>query len=203
MKEDFSLLKVGTQIVTDCGVLTEISEGYIYRPTSIYFKDAWECVQKQHPDWDFSDGDAIDYDNRFVEIVSDPWLFTNNVFGDYIVLDLSKMTPEEINWDEDYIRVDVSENASYERELHDSLMALRDIELPRDIYELNEDELIELYNSVGVGSMYYSDYNNSFHVDRKQVSDYVEGFETAQYDEYGEDEYEKHLTAEEFADYVA
>ena len=203
MKEDFSLLKVGTGLVTDCGVLTTISEGYIYRPTSVYFEDAWECVQKQHPDWDFSDGDAIDYDNRFVNIVSDPWLFTNNVFGDYIVLDLSKMSPEEINWDEDYIRVDVSENASYERELHDSLMALRDIELPRDICDLSEDELIELYNSVRVGSMYYSDYNNSFHVDRKQVSDYVEGFEAVQYDEYGENECEKHLTAEEFAYYVA
>ena len=203
MKEDFSLLKVGTGLVTDCGVLTTISEGYIYRPTSVYFEDAWECVQKQHPDWDFSDGDVIDYDNRFVKFISDPWLFTNNVFGDYIVLDLSKMSPEEINWDEDYIRVDVSENASYERKLHDSLMALRDIELPRDIYDLSEDELIELYNSVRVGSMYYSDYNNSFHVDRKQVSDYVEGFEAVQYDEYGENEYEKHLTAEEFAYYVA
>ena len=197
MKEDFSLLKVGTQIVTDCGVLTTISEGYIYRPTSVYFEDAWECVQKQHPDWDFSEGEAFDYDYRFVGIVSDPWLFTNNVFGDYIVLDLSKMSPEEINWDEDYIRVDVSGL------LHDSLMALRDIELPRDIYELDEEELIELYNSVGVGSMYYSDYNNSFHVDRKQVCDYVEGFETAQHDEYGEEECEKHLTAAEFAYYVA
>ena len=197
MKEDFSLLKVGAQIVTDCGVLTTISEDYIYRPTSVYFEDAWECVQKQHPDWDFSEGEAFDYDNRFVGIVSDPWLFTNNVFGDYIVLDLSKMSPEEINWDEDYVRVDVSGL------LHDSLMALRDIELPRDIHELDEEELIELYNSVGVGSMYYSDYNNSFHVDRKQVCDYVEGFETAQHDEYGEEEYEKHLTAAEFAYYVA
>ncbi len=203
MKEDFKLLKVGTEVCTDEGIVTTINEPYIYRPTSVYFEDAWQRVQEQHPNWDFSDGDVIDYDDRFVEIVSDPWLFTNNVFGDYICLDISKMKPEDINWDEDYVSIDVNENASYERELHDSLQPLWSLELPRDIYDLDGDELEELFDSVGVGSIYYSDYNNKFHVDRKQVSDYCDGFEQAQYDAYGEDEYEKHLTPEEFADYVA
>lgn len=203
MKEDFSLLKVGTEVITADGYTTEIAEGYIYRPATSYFEDAWEYILSKNPAGDYTEGSAIDFDDRFVEIVSDPWLFTNNVYGDYIVLDLSKMSEDQIKWDEDYICVDVSCKPSYDRQLTDKLYPLSEVEQPRDIYDLDKDELEELYRSVEVGSVYLSDFNNHLYVDREQVMDYTEGFEQNQLEEYGEEEYEKHLTPEEFAYYIA
>ncbi len=202
MKEDFNLLKVGTEVMTDRGVKTTIAEVYIYRPTNVYFDDAWDYVTEKHPDWNFDEGDPFDFDDRFVEMVSDPWLFSNDIYGDYIVLDLSKMSPDEIKWDEDYVCIDVSSNPTYARQLHDRLVPLCELELQRDITELTREELEDLYSQVSPGSIYYDDFYNDKYVDCHQVSDYTEGFEQSQFEEYGEDEYENHLTPAEFADYV-
>ena len=202
MTEEFDLLKVGTEVITEDGYTAKIAEGYIYRPTASYLEDAWEYVLAKNPAGDYSQGDVIDFDDRFVEVVSDPWLFTNNVFGDYIVLDLSKMSEDQIKWDEDYICVDVSEKASYERELHDKLYPLSDIELPRDIHELDKDELEDLYNNITAGSLYVSDYENQYYVDSYEVCNQYERFEDYQADKYGEDKYEEYMNAKEFAYFI-
>lgn len=203
MKEDFNLLKAGTEVITKRGVKTTIAEAYIYRPVDIYLDDAWDYVTGKHPDWNFEEGTPMDYDDRYVMSVSDSWFPTNSIYGDYVVLSLSEMSPDEINWDEDFVCIDVSNNPAYERELRDKIVPLYELEIERDITDLTEEELKDLYLSVSPGSMYYSDYYNDKFVDCKRVMDYIEGFESYLREEYGEAECDNHLVPEEFADYIS
>ena len=75
-------------------------------------------------------------------------------------------------------------------------------EIERDISELSFDELCELRKEIYLGSLYLSDYENSFGIDVNVASDYAEGFICSLQDEYGE-EWEKYDTPENFAEFCA
>lgn len=67
---------------------------------------------------------------------------------------------------------------------------------------LSHEELVQLYNEISHGSLYYSDYRNSLGVFQNTASDYYDGFWEYLKDEYGsEEEAEKHDMADEFAYY--
>lgn len=64
------------------------------------------------------------------------------------------------------------------------------------IYDLDEFQLKKLRNEISIGSVYYSDYCNSFDIDEDEVMRYSES-----YDDYiNESNLED--TPEEFADYI-
>ena len=75
-------------------------------------------------------------------------------------------------------------------------------EIERDISELSFDELCELRKEISLGSIYLSDYQNSFGIDVHKLSGYAEGYEESLYEEYGE-EWAEHDTPELFAEYCA
>lgn len=70
----------------------------------------------------------------------------------------------------------------------------------REISELSFDELCKLRKEISLGSIYLSDYQNSFGVYAETLSSYAEGYEESLYEEYGED-WESHDTPEEFANF--
>ena len=75
-------------------------------------------------------------------------------------------------------------------------------EFERNISDLSFDELCELRKEIYLGSMYLTDYENSFGIDVDTLYSYSEGYEESLYEEYGED-WENHDTPEEFANYCA
>lgn len=88
---------------------------------------------------------------------------------------------------------------------HDSEWRIVDkecFEFERNISDLSFDELCELRKEISLGSMYLTDYENSFGIDVDTLSSYSEGYEESLYEEYGED-WENHDTPEEFANYCA
>lgn len=117
----------------------------------------------------------------------------------YIILALDRLNPDEILWDSDCVEVDINPFPSFCK--NDRYVELEDVLLPRKITELTEEELVDLYKHVVLGSLYLSDYNNDYGVPREEVCDEMENFEQSMYEEWGES-YEEHLTAEEFAEYV-
>ena len=70
-----------------------------------------------------------------------------------------------------------------------------------EISELTYDELKQLYGEIHPGSIYLSDYENSFGVDKRTVCDMCDGYLDCLYASYGED-YEAFLAADGFAEYV-
>ena len=171
MKNDFCLLKKGTEIVLDNGIKTTIASNELLKE-------------------DFSYKWSKD-DERVISTITDE-------YGDhYAILDLEKLTPEDIDWTNDSIFVP-KEDCKVNRYQD---VYLSDVELPREIGELDRESLKEMRDSVGIGSIYTSDFNNEFFVDRNVVMATTEDFYEKQKQKYG-DKVDEHLSGEEFANFV-
>ena len=170
MKKDFELLKKPTEVIYN-GIRTKITGGgVIVKLLSNYMEDIWDYLTEKYPENDFSDGDAWDYDPRFQ-------YFEYDSFGDeYIVLNLDDMSEDDIDWESDYVLIDNSKIPSYVQDLN-RIVCLTDIDVAHNIYDLNDEQLKELHGEVRIGSMYYSDYNNSFFLDRSELIGYCESYE--------------------------
>lgn len=170
MKKDFELLKRDTEVIYN-GIRTKITGGgVIVKLLSNYMEDVWDYLTEKYPEKDFSDGDAWDYDPRFQ-------YFEYDSFGDeYIVLNLDDMSEDDIDWESDYVLIDNSKIPSYVQDLN-KIVCLTDIDVAHNIYDLTDEQLKELHGEVRIGSMYYSDYNNSFFLDRSELIDYCESYE--------------------------
>lgn len=171
MINDFCLLKKGTEIVLDNGIKTTIASNELLKEdfTYMWSKD----------------------DERVISTITDE-------YGDhYAILDLEKLTPEDIDWTNDSIFVpkeDCKVNKYQD-------VYLSDVELPREIGELDRESLKEMRDSVCIGSIYTSDFNNEFFVDRNVVMATTEDFYEKQKQKY-DDKVDEHLSGEEFADFV-
>lgn len=171
MKNDFCLLKKGTEIVLDDGIKTTIASNELLKE-------------------DFSYKWSKD-DERVISTITDE-------YGDhYVILDLEKLTPEDIDWTNDSIFVP-KEDCKVNRYQD---VYLSDVELPREIGELDRESLKEMRDSVCIGSIYTGDFNNEFFVDRNVVMATTEDFYEKQKQKYG-DTVDEHLSGEEFADFV-
>ena len=137
---------------------------------SNYMEDIWDYLTEKYPEKDFSDGEAWDYDPRFQYFEYD------GVGDEYIVLSLDDMSENDIDWEYDYVFIDTSDIPSYLQDLN-KIVCLTDIDVAHNIYDLTDEQLKELRREVRIGSMYYSDYNNSFFIDRSELSDYCESYE--------------------------
>lgn len=170
MKKDFELLKKPTEVIYN-GIRTKITGGgVIIKLLSNYMEDIWDYLTEKYPDEDFSDGEAWDYDPRFQ-------YFEYDSFGDeYIVLNLDDMSEDDIDWESDYVLIDNSKIPSYVQDLN-RIVCLTDIDVANNIYDLTDEQLKELHGEVRIGSMYYSDYNNSFFIDRSELIGYCESYE--------------------------
>ena len=170
MKKDFELLKNETEVIYN-GIRTKITGGgVIVKLLSNYMEDIWDYLTEKYPDEDFSDGDAWDYDPRFQYFEYD------GVGDEYIVLSLDDMSENDIDWEYDYVLIDTSDIPSYLQDLN-RIVCLTDIDVAHNIYDLNDEQLKELRGEVRIGSMYYSDYNNSFFLDRSELIGYCESYE--------------------------
>ncbi len=171
MKNDFCLLKKGTEIVLDNGIKTTIASNELLKE-------------------DFSYKWSKD-DERVISTITDE-------YGDhYAILDLEKLTSEDIDWTNDSIFVP-KEDCKVNRYQD---VYLSDVELPREIGELDRESLKEMRDSVCIGSIYTSDFNNEFFVDRNDVMATTEDFYEKQKQKYG-DKVDEHLSGEEFANFV-
>lgn len=171
MKNVFCLLKKGTEIVLDNGIKTTIASNELLKE-------------------DFSYKWSKD-DERVISTITDE-------YGDhYAILDLEKLTPEDIDWTNDSIFVP-KEDCKVNRYQD---VYLSDVELPREIGELDRESLKEMRDSVCIGSIYTSDFNNDFFVDRNVVMATTEDFYEKQKQKYG-DKVDEHLSGEEFANFV-
>ena len=170
MKKDFELLKKDTEIIYN-GIRTKITGGgVIVKLLSNYMEDIWDYLTEKYPENDFSDGDAWDYDPRFQYFEYD------GVGDEYIVLSLDDMSENDIDWEYDYVLIDTSDIPSYLQDLN-RIVCLTDIDVAHDIYDLTDEQLKELHGEVRIGSMYCSDYNNSFFLDRSELIGYCESYE--------------------------
>ena len=83
------------------------------------------------------------------------------------------MSENDIDWEYDYVFIDTSDIPSYLQDLN-KIVCLTDIDIAHNIYDLTDEQLKELRIEVCIRSMYYSDYNNSFFLDRSELRDYYE-----------------------------
>ena len=171
MKNDFCLLKKGTEIVLDNGIKTTIASNELLKEDFSY---KWS-----------------EDDERVISTITDEY------GGHYAILDLEKLTPEDIDWTNDSIFVP-KEDCKVNRYQD---VYLSDVELPREIGELDRESLKEMRDSVCIGSIYTSDFNNEFFVDRNVVMATTEDFYEKQKQKYG-DKVDEHLSGEEFANFV-
>ena len=169
MKKDFELLKKDTEVIYN-GIRTKITGGVVVKLLSNYMEDIWDYLTEKYPDKDFSDCDAWDYDPRFQYFEYD------GVGDEYIVLSLDDMSENDIDWEYDYVLIDTSDIPSYLQDLN-RIVCLTDIDVAHNIYDLTDEQLKELRGEVRIGSMYYSDYNNSFFLDRSELIGYCESYE--------------------------
>lgn len=171
MKKDFELLKKDTEVIYN-GIRTKITGGgVIVKLLSNYMEDIWDYLTDKYPEKDFSDGDAWDYDPRFQYFKYD------EVGEEYIVLSLDEMSEKDIDWEYDYVLVDTSAFPTYERWTMDSIICLSDVDVAHDIHDLTDEQLKELHGEVCIGSYFSADYNNSFFIDRSELSCYCESYE--------------------------
>ena len=150
MKKDFELLKKDTEVIYN-GIRTEIEPCRILRPSWVY---------------EGTDEEA----NATLRDFYDP------MGTHFYELDVNQMTPDMIDWDYDYMRIDTSDIQSYLQDLNE-IVSLSDIDVARDISELTDEQLKKLRGEICVGSIYSSDYNNSFFLDRSELSGYCESYE--------------------------
>ena len=169
MKKGFELLKKPTEVIYN-GIRTKITGGVIVKLLSNYMEDIWDYLTEKYPEEDFSDGNAWDYDQRFQYFEYD------GVGDEYIVLSLDDMSENDIDWEYDYVFIDTSDIPSYLQDLN-KIVCLTDIDVAHNIYDLTDEQLKELRGEVCIGSMYYSDYNNSFFLDRSELIGYCDSYE--------------------------
>ena len=169
MKKDFELLKKDTEVIYN-GIRTKITGGVVVKLLSNYMEDIWDYLTEKYPENDFSEGDAWDYDPRFQYFEYD------GVGDEYIVLSLDDMSENDIDWEYDYVLIDTSDIPSYLQDLN-RIVCLADIDVAHNIYDLTDEQLKELHGEVCIGSMYCSDYNNSFFLDRSELIGYCESYE--------------------------
>ena len=162
-------MKKDTEVIYN-GIRTKITGGVIVKLLSNYMEDIWDYLTEKYPEKDFSDGDAWDYDPRFQYFEYD------GVGDEYIVLSLDDMSENDIDWEYDYVLIDTSDIPSYLQDLN-RIVCLTDIDVAHNIYDLTDEQLKELHGEVCIGSMYYSDYNNSFFLDRSELIGYCESYE--------------------------
>lgn len=174
MTKDFELLKKPTDVIYN-GICTSIESYRIYRPS-------WA------------------YEGTDEEAEATLRDFYDSMGTHFYELNLAQMTPDMVDWEYDYVRIDTSDIPDYVRDLNE-IVSLTDVDVPRDIYDLSRDELVSLRNQICIGSDYYSDFNNDQFVPRDEVMSESEDFLRHQIEEYGEVGCDEHLTAEEFADY--
>lgn len=170
MKKDFELLKKPTEVIYN-GIRTKITGGVIVKLMSNYMDDIWDYLTEKYHEKDFSEGDAWDYDPRFQYFKYD------EVGEEYIVLSLDEMSEKDIDWDYDYVLVDTSAFPTYERWTMDSIICLTDVDVAHDIHDLTDEQLQELRGEVCIGSYFSADYNNSFFLDRSELSCYCESYD--------------------------
>ena len=169
MTKDFELLKKPTEVIYN-GIRTKITGGVIVKLLSNYMEDIWDYLTEKYPEKDFSDGEAWDYDPRFQYFEYD------GVGDEYIVLSLDDMSENDIDWEYDYMLIDNSNIPSYIHDLN-KIVELSDIDISHYVRELTDEQLKELRGEICIGSMYYSDYNNSFFIDRSELIGYCESYE--------------------------
>ena len=170
MKKDFELLKKPTEVIYN-GIRTKITCGVIVKLLSNYMEDIWDYLTEKYPEKDFSEGEAWDYDPRFQYFKYD------EVGEEYIVLSLDEMSEKYIDWEYDYVLVDTSAFPTYERWTMDSIICLTDVDVAHDIHDLTDEQLQELRGEVCIGSYFSSDYNNSFFLDRSELSCYCDSYD--------------------------
>ena len=171
MKKDFELLKKPTEVIYN-GIRTKITGGgVIVKLLSNFLEDFWDDLTEKYPDEDFSYGDAWDYDPRFQYFKYD------EVGEEYIVLSLDEMSEKDIDWEYDYVLVDASAFPTYERWTMDSIICLTDVDVAHDIHDLTDEQLQELRGEVCIGSYFSADYNNSFFIDRSELSCYCDSYD--------------------------
>lgn len=163
MKKDFKLLKEGTVIITNNGEKTEIECPYVVKTMGNYMNDIWDYLTKLAPELAKTEDYPWDCDPRFVKLEYDE-------FGDdYVVLDVSMMKADEVDWDYDYVYVKTDGTSLHQGWMSDRLQCLSDISLPRKISELSHDELVDLRGEIVCGSCWIADYNNSHFVENNVV----------------------------------
>lgn len=170
MKKDFELLKKPTEVIYN-GIRTKITCGVIVKLLSNYMEDIWDYLTEKYPEKDFSEGEAWDYDPRFQYFKYD------EVGEEYIVLSLDEMSEKDIDWEYDYVLVDTSAFPTYERWTMDSIICLSDVDVANDIHDLTDEQLQELRGEVCIGSYFSADYNNSFFLDRSELSCYCDSYD--------------------------
>lgn len=170
MKKDFELLNKPTEVIYN-GIRTKITGGVIVKLLSNYMEDIWDYLTEKYPEKDFSDGEAWDYDPRFQYFKYD------EVGEEYIVLSLDEMSEKDIDWEYDYVLVDTSAFPTYERWTMDSIICLTDVDVAHDIHYLTDEQLKELRGEVCIGSCFSADYNNSFFLDRSELSCYCDSYD--------------------------
>lgn len=170
MKKDFELLNKPTEVIYN-GIRTKITGGVIVKLLSNYMEDIWDYLTEKYPEKDFSDGEAWDYDPRFQYFKYD------EVGEEYIVLSLDEMSEKDIDWEYDYVLVDTSAFPTYERWTMDSIICLTDVDVAHDIHDLTDEQLKELRGEVCIGSCFSADYNNSFFLDRSELSCYCDSYD--------------------------
>lgn len=170
MKKDFELLKKPTEVIYN-GIRTKIACGVIVKLLSNYMEDIWDYLTEKYPEKDFGEGEAWDYDPRFQYFKYD------EVGEEYIVLSLDEMSEKDIDWEYDYVLVDTSAFPTYERWTMDSIICLTDVDVAHDIHDLTDEQLKELRGEVCIGSCFSADYNNSFFLDRSELSCYCDSYD--------------------------
>ena len=164
-------MKKPTEVIYN-GIRTKITGGgVIVKLLSNYMEDIWDYLTEKYPEKDFSDGDAWDYDPRFQYFKYD------EVGEEYIVLSLDEMSEKDIDWEYDYVLVDTSSFPTYERWTMDSIICLTDVDVAHDIHDLTDEQLQELRGEVCIGSYFSADYNNSFFLDRSELSCYCDSYD--------------------------
>lgn len=171
MKKDFSLLQYGTTVVLDNGIKTTIVEDEILKQDNeILFNEDDERVRK---------------------------VFTDEYGDRYVILDLKKLAPEDIDWCNDSVFVDQS--PCKVNRYGD--VFLSDIDVPQDIKQYDDEALKELRNSITIGSIYLSDYNNDLFIDRSLLLEICDSFIEWQEVIYGK-EADEHLGEDDFIKYI-
>lgn len=170
MKKDFELLTTyGAEFIVD-GIRTTIDCDFLVRPFENYMSDIWDYLEKKFPMEDFKDY-PWDIDPRFER-------FEYDEFGTkYVVLNMGSMQKNEVDWEFDCVFVNTDDFPSYERWKFDSIRPLNEIDTPKDVRELTDEQLKELRGMVSIGSIYLADYNNSFFVDRDELSSYCGSYD--------------------------
>ena len=87
------------------------------------------------------------------------------------------MSDKDIDWEYDYVLVDTYAFPTYERWAMDSIICLTDVDVAHDIHDLTDEQLQELRGEVCIGSYFSADYNNSFFLDRSELSCYCDSYD--------------------------